>query len=66
MIAPKYAELATEMEGKAILAKVDVDANEETAQACGIEAMPTFQFFKGGEKVHQIRGADFEGVRAKC
>ena len=65
MIAPKYAELATAKEGVAILCKVDVDENDETAQACGIEAMPTFQFYKNGEKVHQIRGADFEGVKAK-
>merc|ERR1712022_97215 len=65
MIAPKYAQLEEELGEKAILVKVDVDANEETAQACGIEAMPTFQFYKGGEKVHQIRGADFDGVKAK-
>ena len=31
MIAPKYAELATEVEEKAILVKVDVDNNDETA-----------------------------------
>merc|ERR1712146_805336 len=65
MIAPKYAALSDEVKDYAELCKVDVDENEETAQLCGIEAMPTFQFYKGGEKVHQIRGADFEGVKAK-
>ena len=62
MIAPKFDEKAKELEGKVNMVKVDVDENEDTAQACGIEAMPTFQFYKGGEKVHQIRGADWDGV----
>lgn len=65
MIAPKFAEHEAIVKDYAELVKVDVDTNEETAQACGIEAMPTFQFYKGGEKVHQIRGADWEGVKAK-
>ena len=42
MIGPKFAELATEMEGIAVLVKVDVDANADTAAACGINCMPTF------------------------
>ena len=65
MIATKFAELATELEGTAVLVKVDVDDNADTAAACGINCMPTFQFFKGGEKVHEIQGADFEGVKSK-
>ena len=52
MIAPKYEGLAGEVADYALLYKVDVDENGDTAQACGIEAMPTFQFYKGGEKVH--------------
>ncbi len=31
--------------------KVDVDENADAAQAAGISAMPTFQFYKGGRKV---------------
>ena len=52
MIAPKFAEHESVVSDFCLLVKVDVDENEETAQACGIEAMPTFQFYKGGEKVH--------------
>ena len=65
MIAPKYAELAEQVKDYAELCKVDVDNNDETAGDQGIQAMPTFIFYKNGESVHQIRGADFEGVKAK-
>ena len=65
MIAPKFAELATELGDSAVLIKVDVDENAPTAEACGISCMPTFQFYKDGAKVHEIQGADFEGLKAK-
>jgi len=41
-----------------IFAKCDVDKAQPVAQECGITAMPTFQFFKGGKKVDEVRGAD--------
>merc|ERR1712188_355410 len=61
-IAPVFAKLAEEMEDVAFV-KVDVDENEETAAACGIQAMPTFQFYKGGEKVFEFSGASEEKIR---
>ncbi len=56
MIAPIFAELAEQYKDCQFV-KVDVDENDETAAACGIEAMPTFQFYKGGSKVDDFCGA---------
>jgi len=62
---PKFAAHAEELGDAADLVKVDVDENADTSEACGISCMPTFQFYKGGSKIHEIQGADFEGVKAK-
>jgi thioredoxin 1 len=44
--------------------KVDVDDADDVAQACGIQAMPTFQFYKGGNKVDELQGADPHKLKA--
>ena len=61
-IAPVFTKLAEEMPDVCFV-KVDVDENEETAQACGIQSMPTFQFFKLGHKVHEFSGASEDKIR---
>merc|ERR1712054_9633 len=63
-IAPVFAAMADELEEQAVLVKVDVDANSETAAACGIQCMPTFQLFKGGEMVGKLEGASEQKLRA--
>ena len=62
-IAPVFIKLAEEMPD-VVFVKVDVDENEETAGACGIQAMPTFQYYKSGTKVHEFSGAAEEKIRA--
>ena len=44
--------------------KVDVDEAEDVAAKCGIQAMPTFQVYKGGERVEEMRGASEPGLKA--
>ncbi len=58
-IKPFFHELA-DQEHDVVFMQVDVDDNSETAEQCGIESMPTFQFYKNGSKVHQFSGASKE------
>merc|ERR1712167_283408 len=55
MIAPLFGELA-EKNPDVVFVKVDVDENQETAAACGINCMPTFQFYKNGAKTFEMQG----------
>ncbi|MDR7131142.1 thioredoxin 1 [Algoriphagus sp. 4150] len=57
MIGPLVEELAGDYDGKAVVGKVDVDANPAVAQAFGIRSIPTLLFFKGGEIVDKQVGA---------
>lgn len=55
-IAPLLEELAGEMDGKAMITKVNVDENSAIAAKYNIRAIPTILIFKGGEQVEQIVG----------
>ncbi|KAL2129056.1 hypothetical protein VTI74DRAFT_8284 [Chaetomium olivicolor] len=59
-IAPQVARWAEDpaFKDKTYFAKFDVDAVPDLAQELGIRAMPTFIFFKDGEKVDEFRGAN--------
>ena len=57
MIAPILDEIATEYGGKVRIAKLDVDANQMTAQKFGIMSIPSILFFRGGKLVDQVTGA---------
>lgn len=63
MIGPKFEALAEEYKGQAEMVKVDVDAADDVAAANGIRAMPTFHFFKDGQKIHEIMGANESELR---
>ena len=62
MVGPKFVELAPEFP-KVVFVKIDVDENADAAEACGISAMPTFQFYKDGKKVSEVVGASIEKVK---
>jgi thioredoxin 1 len=61
MIAPVLEEIATELDGKLTIAKLDVDNNQNTAMAYGIFSIPTLLIFKGGEPVDRIVGFQPKG-----
>ncbi|MCH8545424.1 MAG: thioredoxin [Cryomorphaceae bacterium] len=56
MVGPIVEELSNDFEGKAIVGKVDVDANNEVAAKYGIRNIPTLLFFKNGEVVDKQVG----------
>ncbi len=57
MVAPVVEELATEYEGRVLVAKVDVDENAELAIRYGINSIPALMVFKNGSPVDQVIGA---------
>ncbi|HET7852919.1 MAG TPA: thioredoxin [Candidatus Methylomirabilis sp.] len=56
VIAPVIEELAADFEGRAKVAKVDVDDNPQVAARYGIRSIPTLLFFKDGQVVDQVIG----------
>ncbi|MFC2097084.1 thioredoxin [Bacteroidota bacterium] len=57
MLTPIVSEMAVEYEGKAIIAKVNVENNPEVSSKFGIRNIPTILFFKNGEIVDKQIGA---------
>ncbi len=57
MIAPMIEQLASEFEGRAKIAKMDVDHHPQTPMQFGIRSIPTLLYFKDGQVVDQVVGA---------
>ena len=51
MVGPIIDEISNDYEGKAVVGKVDVDANQEFAAKYGVRNIPTVLIFNGGELV---------------
>ena len=54
--------MAEEYEAVAFAA-CDVDEVEDVAARCQISAMPTIQFYRNGEKVKEVMGANEQAIR---
>jgi thioredoxin 1 len=57
MIAPTLEKLASEQEGKLIVAKVNTDENPEWMNKFGVQGIPTLLFVSDGKVVHRQVGA---------
>ena len=57
MLGPVLDELATEYDGKARIAKVNIDDHQDLAVQFGIQSIPTLLLFKGGKVFSQSVGA---------
>ena len=56
-IAPALEEIATEMQGKVKIAKLNVDENPDTMMKYGVRSIPTLIVFKNGEPTAMQVGA---------
>lgn len=56
-VAPVIGELAEEYDGKAVIAKVNVDDEGELSAKFRIMSIPTVILFKGGQIVEKLVGA---------
>jgi thioredoxin 1 len=57
MVAPSVIQLAQEFSGRAVVAKLNVDENQNTARRFNIMSIPALYIFKEGRVVDQIVGA---------
>jgi len=57
MVAPFLDELATELEGRVTIAKVNIDENPQIPRKYGVRGIPTMILFKGGQVAATKSGA---------
>ena len=66
IIAPSGAELAAEYEGRVVIGKCDVEANDDITMKFGVRNIPTIIFLKGGQPVDkQVGACSKEALKAK-
>ena len=65
ILGPAIEQEAGKREGKLVLAKVDVDAEQELAARYGIQSIPTVAVFRNGEAVNGFVGAYPEATIGK-
>ena len=63
---PTVAELAAEVQGKATVAKVNVDEQQNLAAQFNISAIPAFIVFKAGKEVARMVGRQSKDALKKA
>ena len=61
-LMPVLVGLAEEYQGQFVLAKVNIDEQQELAQHFGIRSVPTLKLFRHGEEVEEIMGGQPESA----
>jgi len=56
MIAPIFEELANEWEGKANVAKLNIEDSQKTTASLGITSIPTIIVFKDDKEIERVVG----------
>ena len=66
MVGPIIEQISEEYDGKAVVGKVDVDANQEFAAKYGVRNIPTVLVFKDGEVVGRQVGVSPKNVYSEA
>ena len=65
-LAPQLDKMAEELQGKARVVKVDIDAQQNLAVKYGVQAVPTLLVFSKGEEVaRKVGGGDLSQLRGQ-
>ncbi len=56
MLGPIVESLADELDGKCVVAKVNIDENSASATKFGVMSIPTMVLFKDGKEVDRLVG----------
>lgn len=56
IVAPIIDALAKELSGKAVIGKMDVDANPHTSARYAVQSIPTLLIFKDGREIDRMVG----------
>jgi thioredoxin 2 len=56
MVAPEIRKAAEHLAGRALVLKVDTDANPELSSRFGIRSIPTIGVFSNGREVNRVSG----------
>ena len=56
MVSPVIEQLATELSGKVVFGKLNIDDNPITANMFGIQSIPTIAIFKNGRNIDGFVG----------
>ena len=61
MLMPTLESLSSELAGKAVIAKINVDEQPELAARFGVMSIPTLLVFRGGQVVESALGVQPKG-----
>lgn len=56
MVAPEIKKVAENMAGRALVLKVDTEANPDLSARFGIRSIPTLGVFKHGREINRVSG----------
>ena len=60
MVGPIISKLTEKYDGRIVVGKCDVEENDDLTDEFGIRNIPTILFFKGGQLVDKMVGAQSE------